>query len=234
MPAKDSSASQARRSVEGYKHGRVPREVRRGQLLDLAEELFIQKGYLGFSIDDLSRAAGVSRPTVYHHFGSKDGVYLACLRRIREEFEQALLAGAASAPDLATALNRGAKAWLSILEREPQRWSLLYGGAAGVVGPLADQLADLHDTTVRQIGMILTRYAPRADSKQANLWADAASGAGEQLGRLWLRNPDVPRQTIVAIYTEFLLVAAKRLMAPPRRATAELRPSEVIETTGQL
>lgn len=62
----------------------MPREVCRGQLLDLAEELFIQKGYVGFSIDDLSRAAGVSRPTVYHHFGSKDGVYLACLRRVRE------------------------------------------------------------------------------------------------------------------------------------------------------
>jgi AcrR family transcriptional regulator len=226
MPAKDSSASPAPRSVEGYKHGRVPREVRRGQLLDLAEGLFMQKGYVGFWIDDLSRAAGVSRPTVYRHFGSKDGIYLACVRRIAEEFEQALVAGATSAPDLATAVNHGAEAWFSILEREPQRWSLLYGGATGLGGPLADQLADLRDATVRQIGMILTRYAPRADSAQVNAWAHAVSGAGEQLGRLCLRNPDIPRQGIVAIYSDFLLLAAKHLIASTQRAIGELRPSK--------
>ena len=41
------------RDVNGYKHGRVPRDVRRTQLLELAEELFMEKGYGGFSIDDL-------------------------------------------------------------------------------------------------------------------------------------------------------------------------------------
>ena len=85
-------------SVDGYKHGRVPREVRRGQLLVLAEQLFMEKGYGGFSIDDLCRAAGVSRPIVYEHFGSKDGIYLACLRGIRSEFESALLAAAGPTP----------------------------------------------------------------------------------------------------------------------------------------
>src|SRR5689334_15430775 len=104
-------------SVNGYKHGRVPRAVRRGQLLELAEQVFMEKGYVGFKIDDLCRAAGVSRPIVYEHFGSKDGIYVACLRRIREEFEQALLAGAGDAPDLQTSTDRGAEAWFSILER---------------------------------------------------------------------------------------------------------------------
>src|SRR3982074_1391498 len=88
--------------VNGYKHGRVPREVRRSQLLELAEEVFMEKGYGGFSIDDLCRAAGVSRPIVYEHFGSKDGIYIACLRSIRAEFEVALLAAAENGADLAT------------------------------------------------------------------------------------------------------------------------------------
>jgi AcrR family transcriptional regulator len=201
------------RDVGGYKHGRVPREVRRGQLLELAEQLFMEKGYDGFSIDDLCRAAGVSRPIVYEHFGSKDGIYVACLRRIREEFEQALLAGAASAPDLTTTVQRGADAWFSILEREPQRWSLVYGGATGLVGPLAEQLGDLRDTTVQQIGMLVAQYAPQASSKQINLWAHAVSGAGEQLGRWWLRNPEIPRERIVAFYSDFLYAAANHLIA---------------------
>src|SRR6266487_2394154 len=99
------------RDVNGYKHGRVPREVRRTQLLELAEELFMEKGYGGFSIDDLCRAAGVSRPIIYEHFGSKDGLYVACLTRIRAEFEQALLAAAAESPDLASTAQNCARTW---------------------------------------------------------------------------------------------------------------------------
>src|SRR3981081_645942 len=95
------------RSVGGYKHGRVPRAVRSTQLLDLAEELLIENGYAGFSIDELCRAAGVSRPIVYEHFGSKDGIYLACVRRIRTEFEQALVAASAGGRDLAAPLATG-------------------------------------------------------------------------------------------------------------------------------
>src|ERR1700758_4318254 len=112
--------------VDGYKHGRVPRAVRRSQLLELAEELFMDKGYGGFSIDDLCRAAGVSRPIVYEHFGSKDGIYIACLTRIRAEFEQALLAAAAHGSDLKSTIEKAAEAWFSIVQRDPQRWSLVY------------------------------------------------------------------------------------------------------------
>src|ERR1700716_1793906 len=131
------------RDVAGYKHGRVPRAVRSNQLLDLAEELLIEHGYAGFSIDDLCRAAGVSRPIVYEHFGSKDGIYLACVRRIRAEFEDAVLNAPAGSHDLATTLERGADAFFSILERDPRRWSLVYGGANGLVGPLAGPLPSL-------------------------------------------------------------------------------------------
>jgi AcrR family transcriptional regulator len=201
------------RGVNGYKHGRVPRDVRRGQLLELAEELFMEKGYGGFSIDDLCRAAGVSRPIVYEHFGSKDGIYIACLRRIRSEFEAALLAAAADGTDLPMTVEQSAEAWFSILEREPQRWSLVYGGATGLVGPLADQLADLRDTTVQQIALVISQYAPNTSNEQISEWAHAVSGAGEQLGRWWLRNPSIPRKRIVAFYSDFLLAAANHLIA---------------------
>jgi AcrR family transcriptional regulator len=208
------------RSVNGYKHGRVPRAVRRTQLLELAEQLFMEKGYGGFSIDDLCRAAGISRPIVYEHFGSKDGIYIACLRRIREEFEQALLAAAASAPDLATTVERSADAWFSILERDPQRWSLVYGGATGLVGPLADTLAELRDLTVQQIGLVAARFAPRAEREHVTQWAHAVSGAGEQLGRWWLRNPAIPRERVVAFYADFLHAAMSHLIESTAQAAA--------------
>jgi AcrR family transcriptional regulator len=216
----DKGEAPVPRDVNGYRHGRVPRDVRRGQLLELAEELFMEKGYGGFSIDDLCRAAGVSRPIVYEHFGSKDGIYIACLRRIRAEFEVALLGAAENGADLATTVERSAEAWFSILERDPQRWSLVYGGATGLVGPLADQLADLRDTTVQQIALVIGQYAPDARREQINEWAHAVSGAGEQLGRWWLRNPRIPRKRVVAFYSDFLYAAANHLISSTAKAPA--------------
>ena len=199
-------------SVDGYKHGRVPREVRHGQLLELSEELFMEKGYGGFSIDDLCRAAGVSRPIVYEHFGSKDGIYVACLRRIRAEFEAALVAAAAGDADLATTVRASAETWFSMIEREPARWSLVYGGATGLVGPLAEQLAELRDETVRQIAGVLTKFAPDMDPERILLWAHQVSGAGEQLGRWWLRHRGITRERIVAFYSDFVYASAQHLM----------------------
>jgi AcrR family transcriptional regulator len=199
-------------AVNGYKHGRVPRDVRRSQLLELAEPLFMEKGYAGFSIDDLCRAAGVSRPIVYEHFGSKDGIYIACLRVIRDELDQALLAAAADGSDLRSTVQSAAEAWFAIVQRDPQRWSLVYGGTTGLVGPLADQLAELRDATVAKIGLVARHYAPDASAEEVSAWAHSVSGAGEQLGRWWLRNPRIPRKRVVAFYSDFLYAAANHLI----------------------
>jgi len=59
-------------SVEDYAHGRVPRAVRERQLLELAEELFAERGYGGASMEELARRAGVTKPVVYELFGSKE------------------------------------------------------------------------------------------------------------------------------------------------------------------
>ena len=49
----------------GFEHGRVPRAVRGRQLLELAAELFAERGYGGASMDELARRAGVTKPVVY-------------------------------------------------------------------------------------------------------------------------------------------------------------------------
>ena len=72
--------SESALQVTDFQHGRVPRAVRERQLLELAEELFAERGYAGTSMDELCRRAGVTKPVVYELFGSKDGP-LPCLPR---------------------------------------------------------------------------------------------------------------------------------------------------------
>ena len=56
-----------------------PRTIDPEALLAQAIEVFWEKGYEGASLDDLTRAMGVSRPTLYAAFGDKRAVFLAAI-----------------------------------------------------------------------------------------------------------------------------------------------------------
>src|SRR5260370_15782613 len=75
---------------------RLSREVRREQLLAVAEETFVELGYQGASLEDVAARAGVTRPLLYNYFESKDELYLECVRRAREELEEAMLGAVAT------------------------------------------------------------------------------------------------------------------------------------------
>jgi len=73
---------------------RMPRDQRRGQLLDAAKRGFSAKGYHAAAMDDIADLAGVSKPVLYQHFPSKLDLYLALLDascdRLVEVVEEAL------------------------------------------------------------------------------------------------------------------------------------------------
>lgn len=54
-------------------------EETRGRILDAASQLFAQHGYEGASVRQIASAAGVSLGMIRHYFGSKDGLYDACI-----------------------------------------------------------------------------------------------------------------------------------------------------------
>src|SRR3954462_14623649 len=65
--------------IGDFRHGRVPRAVRERQLVELGEELFAERGFAKASMDELARRAGVTKPVIYELFGSKEGLFRACL-----------------------------------------------------------------------------------------------------------------------------------------------------------
>jgi AcrR family transcriptional regulator len=56
---------------------RLPRSARRAQLLEAAQEVFVQCGYHAAAMDDIADRAGVSKPVLYQHFPGKLELYLA-------------------------------------------------------------------------------------------------------------------------------------------------------------
>jgi TetR/AcrR family transcriptional regulator, mexJK operon transcriptional repressor len=52
---------------------------KRAAILDAAKRLFVAHGYEGASMDQIAADAGVSKLTVYSHFGDKDSLFTAAI-----------------------------------------------------------------------------------------------------------------------------------------------------------
>ncbi|WP_374470775.1 TetR/AcrR family transcriptional regulator [Phenylobacterium sp.] len=70
-----------------------PRSFDPGEALDRARAVFWNQGYAATSLDDLARATGLNRPSLYAAFGDKHALYLAALGRARDEALAALAGG---------------------------------------------------------------------------------------------------------------------------------------------
>lgn len=69
----------------------APRTIpARERLLATASELFTRRGYAATSVREIVSGAGVTKPLLYHHFGSKEGIFLALVGRLEREMEDRL------------------------------------------------------------------------------------------------------------------------------------------------
>jgi len=73
-------------------HAVKPEHITRTRILDAAEELFMQHGFEGTSMRQLTSRAGVNLAAVNYHFGSKDALIEAVFRRRLDPMNAARLA----------------------------------------------------------------------------------------------------------------------------------------------
>ncbi|MFE3188398.1 TetR/AcrR family transcriptional regulator [Nocardia sp. NPDC059240] len=206
-PANDDRPKRARLSVP-------EREV---QLLDVAEKLFTERGFDGVTIEDIARAAHVTRPVVYQRYGSKESVFIACVRRAREQCEQMVFDRVAAAPDNLTArLKAGSTAYCDMITADPRRFNLLFTTSANLDGTLAEELRELRQGSINATIETARPYTPDLTDEALTAFAYAVSGIGEQLGRWLLANPKLSRRKFVAYYTAAVEGVANSILTMPQ------------------
>jgi TetR/AcrR family transcriptional regulator, regulator of autoinduction and epiphytic fitness len=93
-------------------------------ILDAAHRLFMKAGFDGVNLDQVGRAAGVSRQTVYNQFGSKEAVFHEVVKRhwdaVRSETAAAFAAMETIASSPAECLRHFARALLRFVEETDQ------------------------------------------------------------------------------------------------------------------
>ena len=65
---------------------RLTAAERRQAVLDTACDVFARSSYRGATTADIARAAQITEPILYRHFGSKRDLYLACLEQAWRQF----------------------------------------------------------------------------------------------------------------------------------------------------
>jgi len=93
-------------------------------ILDAAHRLFLKTGFDAVNLEQVGRAAGVSRQTVYNQFGSKEAVFHEVVKRhwdaVRSETASAFAAMEAAPTSPAECLRGFARALLRFVEQTDQ------------------------------------------------------------------------------------------------------------------
>ena len=84
-----------------------PRADTASRILDAAFECISDVGLGRTTVEDVARAAGIARQTVYRYFPSKDHLITALVLQEQEKFLDGIRAAFAADPDLETALYDG-------------------------------------------------------------------------------------------------------------------------------
>ncbi|MEU0061076.1 TetR/AcrR family transcriptional regulator [Streptomyces sp. NPDC006334] len=99
----------------------------RDAILDTAGELMSRHGYAATSISMISTACGLPVSSIYWHFGSKDGIYVAVLERARTALLAALPPAEVPGADVAQRLDTFLTDLAGALRHHPRGVKLLLG-----------------------------------------------------------------------------------------------------------
>lgn len=91
----------------------------RALLLNCALELFAARGYDAVGVQEIAETAGVTKPTLYHYFGSKLGLLQALVRTCHQPFIQAVEQAARYDGDLPLTLERVGRAFFGFARQNP-------------------------------------------------------------------------------------------------------------------
>lgn len=105
---------------------RLPREARKAKILEAATAVFGERGYDGASMDVIGERTGVTKPILYRHYGSKEGLFIACAMHAWTQMGLAIYEAATSPGTPDVRLYRGNLAYFKFLEEHRAIWRVLY------------------------------------------------------------------------------------------------------------
>lgn len=123
-------------------------ELSRERLIEAATRLFAERGYRDASVQAIGEAAGISRGSIFWHFGSKEGLLSAVAEEAFRRWENETLVAEVGEARGVEAMRRALDSHRRFLTGDREMLRLFYVLMFEALGPraeLAERFARLHD-----------------------------------------------------------------------------------------
>jgi AcrR family transcriptional regulator len=183
----------------------------RARIFDAALGVFADRGYDAASIAEIGQRAGVAKSVMYHHFGSKAGLYEAVVKAQNADLIDQITAALPTDP-AAPRLRAGIDAYFAFLEARPTVWQLLFRDP-----PVDPELVKMHQRLQREradlLASLLSPPGQKARGRRAGkqLFTELLTTGIRAYAAWWYDHPRVPRRRVVDTVMDFAQAGAKGL-----------------------
>jgi AcrR family transcriptional regulator len=159
---------------------RLPAHERRRQLLDVARDVFGSKGFHATSMEEIADAAGVTKPVLYQHFGSKRALYRSLLEDVGERLMESLAKATAEADGPREQVTAGFRTYFRFVAEQRSAFNLLFGSGSRRDEEFAETVRRLEE---RIADLIAPLIEAGIDDDHRRLLAHGLIGLAEGVGR---------------------------------------------------
>ncbi len=178
---------------------RLPRPLRRAQLLEAAQAAFVESGYHAAAMDDIAERAGVSKPVLYQHFPGKLDLYLALLDHHRSEIEEAVRSALSTTTDNKQRVLACVAVYFEFVSREGAPFRLLFESDLTSDAAVSERVEGVAMTCGEALAEVIAADTDLS-SEDAHMLGMALTGMAQVSARYWLsRGAQIPHEEAAAI-----------------------------------
>ena len=170
---------------------RLPAAERRQQLLDVALEVFSREGFHQTSMNDIAEAAGVTKPVLYQHFGSKRELFAELLREVGDRMGVAIGKATAEAAGPREQVVDGMRAYFEWVDAHRAGFEILFAGETRRDPEFLTEASRVERDMAAAVGSLIV--VDGLDTERQLLLGQAIVGMAEATCRHWLASgKDLP------------------------------------------
>lgn len=171
------------------------REATIARLIEVATEIFTRDGYANAATEEIVQLAGVTRGALYHHFGSKEGLFQAVLAHIQQQVASRIEAVVAGQENTWDEIVAGCMAFLEA-SIDPQVQRIMLVDAPAVLGwSLWRELDSQNSMKLLRAGLAELIEAGKLPPLPLDALTHLLSGAMNE-SALWIAQADDAEQAL--------------------------------------
>jgi AcrR family transcriptional regulator len=187
---------------------RLDVDSRRAQLVELGIEFFGSRAYDEVSIDDVARAATISKGLLYHYFPTKRDFYVAVVRAAAERLVARTI-GSSTRPPL-DRLRDGLDAYLTYVDQHGSAYAALMRSGIGTDPEVARIVDSTRQRLVDELVHGLANAEPSAITPLVRASLRGWVGFVEAASLDWVEHRDLDRAVLRDLLSKVLIDAWTR------------------------